>query len=300
MTKVVDNNSPDLGDEVTYTITVAHNSSTADAYDVSLSDIIPAGLSYVAGSHSGDGMVNESNLLIPSFDLGTITLTDMSKSFSFRCLVENTALVGAAINNVISASYDSQAGSPIFQRSYNNSGNTDVTPNAYIGVAQDLTINGTQVTFDFYLENFDAINLNNLSLPFDLDTIFGAGFYTVLVGPSFIDDPGTMTLNAGFDGSSDQMIITSGTFNPLDTAQIRLVVVVDNVTDQGSGIGNYISQLNLSAETTNGTMLTDLSDDGLDPDPNGTTNPTEPGENDPNIFMVDPLTPVELVNFSIE
>lgn len=300
VSKSVNNTLPELGEEITYTITVSHTSSTADAFDVILTDIIPVGLSYVAGSHSGDGMVNETDLSSPIFDLGTITQVEINKSFTFNCIVENTAMVGVAINNEITMNYDSQSGAPTIQRTYTTNDNINVTANAYVGVAQDLTINGTQVTFDFYLENFDAINLNSLSLPFDLDLVFGAGNYTVLLGPTIIDDPGTLVLNGGYNGSGDIQLISSGTFNPLETAQIQIVVVVDNVINQVAGIGNYVSQIVFSAQTSNGIILSDLSDDGQDPDPNGTTNPTEIDENDPNIFFIDSSTPVELLNYSIE
>ncbi len=47
----VDNQMPDFGDTVTYTITVQHDpASTADAHDVHLQELIPTGLTYVPGS----------------------------------------------------------------------------------------------------------------------------------------------------------------------------------------------------------------------------------------------------------
>ncbi len=47
----VDNQMPTFGDTVTYTVTVQHNlSSTADAEDVHLTELIPSGLTYVPGS----------------------------------------------------------------------------------------------------------------------------------------------------------------------------------------------------------------------------------------------------------
>lgn len=49
--KSVDDASPALGQEITYTLTLAHlPGSTAGAFDLALSDVIPSGLTYVSGS----------------------------------------------------------------------------------------------------------------------------------------------------------------------------------------------------------------------------------------------------------
>ncbi|MCB0520968.1 MAG: DUF11 domain-containing protein, partial [Saprospiraceae bacterium] len=155
---------------------------------------------------------------------------------------------------------------------------------AVIGVAKNATINGTQIMFDFYLENFGTSYLNGLALTEDLDAVFGAGNYTIVSPPAFIDDPGTITLNANFDGSSDTGIFAAGSGLPVgETAQVRLLVNVTVITDVGLGCGVYSNQVTASAE---GGAVSDLSDSGTDPDPNGNGNPTEAGENDPTVFTV--------------
>ena len=78
----------------------------------------------------------------------------------------------------------------------------------------------------------------------------------------------------------------SSTFNGLATAQFRMVVDITNVTDEGLGIGNYLSQVMIQAEDM-GQIISDLSDSGTDPDPNGNNIPTETGENDPTVFSYD-------------
>ncbi|MCB9297737.1 MAG: hypothetical protein H6559_32105 [Lewinellaceae bacterium] len=153
-----------------------------------------------------------------------------------------------------------------------------------IGVAKNATLNGTEATFDFYLENFGTESLGGLSLPEDLDAVFGAGNYTFVSPPALVNDPGTITLNGGFDGSSDKEIFASGSSLPVGgTAQIRMVVNVTAVTDVGFGCGVYSNQVTASAE---GGTVSDLSDSGTDPDPNGNGDPTESGENDPTVFTV--------------
>ncbi|MBZ0112661.1 MAG: DUF11 domain-containing protein [Thermoanaerobaculia bacterium] len=153
--------------------------------------------------------------------------------------------------------------------------------NAVIGAAKQATISGREVTFDLYLESLDTGTLTNVSLVEDLDTVFGAGNYTMTSSPIFIDDPGTLTLDPSFDGSTTTEIISSGTLAGGDTAQIRLVVEIDVISDQGMGAGVYSNQVIAAADGTS-----DLSDSGTDPDPNGNGDPTEMGEDDPTVIDI--------------
>ena len=69
--KVADDVTPAFGQVVTFRITVSHlPSSTADAFELSLADVIPAGLTYVASS-----LVNESGVAATLNDGGAPTLT---------------------------------------------------------------------------------------------------------------------------------------------------------------------------------------------------------------------------------
>jgi uncharacterized repeat protein (TIGR01451 family)/fimbrial isopeptide formation D2 family protein len=84
--KTPNTNTPKCGDTVTYTLVVSHTAaSTATAYDAALTDVIPAGLSYVAGSlrlvsgSPAPAVLNEAsgtiNAEFTSFPLaGTVTL----------------------------------------------------------------------------------------------------------------------------------------------------------------------------------------------------------------------------------
>jgi len=157
-------------------------------------------------------------------------------------------------------------------------------PVPVIGVAKTAVVDGAQVTLDFYLENFGNVVLSNLALPDDLDAVFGAGNYLVTGSPAFIVDPGTITLNGGFDGSGDTALITTGTLSVGSFAQIRIVVDVTALTDQGAGLGVYSNQVTASGEGPGPTPTSDLSTSGTDPDPNGNGDPNEDGENVPTEF----------------
>ena len=158
--------------------------------------------------------------------------------------------------------------------------------NPRIGVAKTASPSGSQITMDFYIENFGNVVLSNLSILDDLDAVFGAGNYMVVGAPTLIDDPGTITVNGGFDGSADPDLITSGTLAIADTAQLRVVVDITNITDQGLGFGVYQNQANAIGEAPNGTSNSDLSDEGNNPDPNGDGNPGGLGESDPTNIVV--------------
>ncbi|WP_304238695.1 SprB repeat-containing protein [Jiulongibacter sediminis] len=159
---------------------------------------------------------------------------------------------------------------------------------ANIGLALDASATGTQLTLDYYLENFGSSTLSNLSLENDLDAVFGAGNYSINTAPVFIDDPGTITLNSGFNGSGDKSLISSGssTLAGVDTGQIRVVIDVNNVTDRGKGKGYYTNQAFASANAPLGSQTSDYSDFGTDPDPNGNGIPFDSNESDSTFFSM--------------
>lgn len=159
---------------------------------------------------------------------------------------------------------------------------------AATGAAKSAIVSGTEVTFNIYLENLGSLTTSDLSVIDDLDEVFGAGNYVTASPPTLIDDPGTIQLNGSFDGSADkELVASSSSLNPADTAQIRFVVQVGAVVDQGLGFGLFQNQVFVSGSDSNGSAFTDLSDEGIDPDPSGDGNPSLPtNEADPTNFFV--------------
>ncbi len=140
--KVPSDANPSLGDTVVFTVTVRHQGSFADAFDVVLTDAIPARLTYVTGSTMGQATVDETDPDQPVFDLGTITLAEMQKTFTFECRVDLDATVGEDIDNVIDGVYDSQAGTPAVERGDTAQGTGTVTPGqpAFIDAVKTVAI----------------------------------------------------------------------------------------------------------------------------------------------------------------
>ena len=73
--KVVAPTSQALGDVVTYSITVSHaGASTANAFDVVLTDTLPSGVTFVPGSVNPPGVFGGIAGQVLSFNVGTLTL----------------------------------------------------------------------------------------------------------------------------------------------------------------------------------------------------------------------------------
>lgn len=153
-----------------------------------------------------------------------------------------------------------------------------------LGASLQATLLGNVVTYDVYLENFGSSNLANLRVPDNLDAVFGSGNYSISTPPVFVDDPGTLVINGGFNGSGNRELISSGNLNSLDTAQLRFGVTIINPADVGLGFGIYSSQVLATAFAPLGSLAADFSDAGIDPDPNANGNPADTGESDPTVI----------------
>lgn len=234
VTPTVSTAVPSLGDTVTYTVTVAHSSSTGDAYDVILTDVIPAGLTYVPGSHAGDGSVNEADPSSPDFSLGTITLADGSKAFTFNCTVDLDVTVNTAITTTLSGTYDSQSGTPSVERSYNTSGSVDITPaTTFIDATQTVAIQidggtadvadpGDTLTYTATLNNTGAA-VNNAVFTVRIPT------HGTYVPSSLTTDTGSVN-----DTGVPNLSVALGTLSGGASATITYQVTVDGGTATGS------------------------------------------------------------------
>jgi uncharacterized repeat protein (TIGR01451 family) len=90
LTKTVDNNSPNVGDDITFTINVT-NSGSGDATGVSVSDVLPAGVDFVSSNASvGSFDPNTGIWTIGDLDSGdtetlTITVTVLTCDEIINC-----------------------------------------------------------------------------------------------------------------------------------------------------------------------------------------------------------------------
>ena len=163
-----------------------------------------------------------------------------------------------------------------------------------VGLGKTATVSGNQVTFDFYLENFSTTQtLSNVRLTDNLDAVLGAGNYTA-AAPTIVGTPTgtgtTLALNSSFNGSSNQQLLdittaaSSRRLGPSGTAQIRVVVTVNNFTDRGFGFANYRNSALISAVNPSSRTVSDTSNNTENPDPDNDNNPNESTENNPTPF----------------
>ncbi len=110
-TKTVMPDSQSLGDIVTYTITIEHTAaSTSDALNVLLTDTLPAGLDFIAGSvipaNAYVGIVGQVlSLQVDPSD--PLTLTKGSTTIGYQARITNAAVVGAPLTNLVVGTYGS-------------------------------------------------------------------------------------------------------------------------------------------------------------------------------------------------
>ena len=164
----------DAGDTVIYTVTIDHvpptPASTADAFDLVITDAIPAGMTYVAASLTDTGAVPADSL---GEAAGTITATwdvfpqGSVGEFTFAVTIDPGAQPGSNLNNIAAAQWDTlPADSDPDERTLTASDNHSVlitspgmtkvvfatsepsTGNGINGPEPDLTI-GEEVTYRF-------------------------------------------------------------------------------------------------------------------------------------------------------
>lgn len=238
VTKAASTSTPSLGEEVTFTVTVAHAASAADAFDVLLTDVIPAGLTYISGSQMGAGTVDEGVPGQPVFDLGSLTLAEGSKQFTFQCVVDLDATVGQVITNSIDLAYDGQAGMPVVERSYATSGSADVTPTtaATIDARKIVAISldgGTIGVADTGDELTYTITLNNTGPDVTgVEFTDGIPANTTYVAASLTSSHGSV------DDSGDPLSVDVGAMATNDVVTISFAVTIDGGTPFGTVISN--------------------------------------------------------------
>ncbi|MBK6996782.1 MAG: hypothetical protein IPH31_18330 [Lewinellaceae bacterium] len=148
--------------------------------------------------------------------------------------------------------------------------------NPVLGVAKrnvktELLPDGSaNVTFEFNLENFGNVNLNNLTLTDNLAATFPttcAVSVMSLTSDDFIVDP-------AFNGTGNNNMLAAG--NDLPVGDKGAVLLTVNVANCGTGQTDFVNTATTTGTAPDGTVVTDVSVDGSDPDGvDGDNNPDE-------------------------
>jgi uncharacterized repeat protein (TIGR01451 family) len=129
--------------------------------------------------------------------------------------------------------------------------------------------------------------VNNLQIPEDLVAIFSGATINAVTDLQ----SSTLTVNPGFNGSSDQNLLAPGnTLAGGATATLSFnvrITLASGVTSETFFDNSVVA----TALSQGGTPVSDVSNAGTNPDPNGNLDPTEPTENVPTRVSVIPGTP---------
>lgn len=149
VTKTTTPTSVSLGDLVTFTIVVDHTAaSTADAYDIVVTDTLPAGLAYGTGSAvPAPTSVNGQQV---TFTPAALTLAQDQTTIMFQARIDLSAPVGVPLVNTVNTTYTTRPGVDPNERTgadgvgglndYTSSGNAQVTPTAATTIDAQKTV----------------------------------------------------------------------------------------------------------------------------------------------------------------
>jgi uncharacterized repeat protein (TIGR01451 family) len=147
-----------------------------------------------------------------------------------------------------------------------------------VSVQQDASdAKSSRVTFAFYLVNMGNVALSNVNATDSLASVFALPVTYSVVSVISAD----FTVNGSFDGKTNLNLLAPGnTLAVGKTGVIQLVVEVHT----GGNTGPYSNTASASATSPKGATVTDVSQNGSNPDPDGDGNP---GDNsDPTVFSL--------------
>ncbi len=110
VTKTATPTTQALGDEVLFTLLVQHDGANSDAtaYDLVLTDTLPAGFTYVNGSATPINPSVSGQVL--TFQSASLTTAASTLTITYRAKIDLTAIVGATLTNQAALTWKSQSG----------------------------------------------------------------------------------------------------------------------------------------------------------------------------------------------
>ncbi len=237
--KTVDPTSTALGGEVEFTIVVGHApDSGADAYDVTVPDTLPVGLTYVPGSGMPAPTVSGQMLTFP---VGDLTRADAQTTITFRATIDAAAEVDLALVNTAFANYSTLPGDDPNERQDLETAPDDaeVTPNdnesieatKTVVLVSDADSSGSVTPGDVLEYTIDLLNLGDtvtnvvFTDPIPLNTTYVAG--------SLMAVPAGST-----DDSGDPLIVQIPAILAGNVVTIVFRVRVDAGTPPGTILSN--------------------------------------------------------------
>jgi len=213
------------GATVTYTLAYG-NSGTGAATTTTLSDVLPATLTYVAGSASGGGSYNASTRTI-SWAPGTVA-AGANGQVTFQATIAATATVGSTIANTASI-----ASAEITTPVTSNTANVTVTnPPPALTISKSASVTsappGTTVTYTLSYGNTGGTAATNVTLT---DALPAKVTYVT----------GSASNSGSYNATTRTLSWALGGMNVNQTGQVTFQVTVDGNATVGSTISNTAS-----------------------------------------------------------
>ncbi|MBP7533650.1 MAG: DUF11 domain-containing protein, partial [Chitinophagales bacterium] len=162
LTKTVDNEFPSINTNVTFTLTLTNQSTSTDATNVTVQDLLPAGLTFVSantadGSYdSGTGVWSLSSSLAANAT-ATLTITAM-------VIAEGVTTNTSEVASVAEGDIDSTPGNGVYSEDDQASACVSVPVQMCVGQNLDLTVSASEIPagytiFKWYKGSIDPANL---------------------------------------------------------------------------------------------------------------------------------------------
>ncbi|NYB51391.1 MAG: DUF11 domain-containing protein, partial [Methanobacteriaceae archaeon] len=255
ITKTPSKTNLNIGEQFTYTLFITHTpSSTADAYNLIITDTLPTGITFVTGSEvcPGWSFTQAGNLL--TFKSPFLALDDYS-TILFNCTVDNNIiLAGQNITNIAILNYTSISSGG---RNYTTNNSTQIhIIGADLQVIKngDTQVNaGQQVTYTITVTNLGPDTAENVTL----NDIFSAPWFTYLANPEYslnfgtwtaiTSSPWSLTLGNMISGNSTSVRIRANVIASAPAGILNNTVnVTSNTTDPNPSNNNSTASTNVT------------------------------------------------------
>ncbi len=268
--KTVDKTTVSKGGEVTYSIKIKNNGPIS-ATNITLIDVLPAGIEYVAGT----GYSIEGNVI-----KGVIPVLAAFDSLIFSCAV-NVIGEGTIRNVVTIANFDQVDSNPannVSEVSIVATGGPVAHANS-IGVAKMAGTpvkisNGVyDVPYTIMVKNLGSNDLTKVQVVDDLSLAFGNGAVIVPGSISVTADAG-FTVNTLYTGQGANTGLLVDSLSTLPKGMMRDIMLTVRVDVNNATTTTFNNVAMGSGRGASNTLVTDSSTAGNNPDPDNDLDPT--------------------------
>ncbi len=278
------------GGEISYTITVS-NAGPSDVTGVGVTDTFPTQIvnpTWTCAITMGTGDCPTPS---GSGNIDTTVNLNAGAVATFTVTAELAPTATAPITNSATVTRPNDVADPVDQDNSGGDNKTEtstanytaaIPDNPVLGIAKQAgtvtpNLDGSfSIPYTLRVVNSGNVALNNVQVTEDLKATFGDSLFTIV--PGSLNSPDGLTVNPNFNGDGDKNLLTGGDTLPAPvapaTSVTRTIQFTVRVTPRTS-LPAYQNTAQVSGTTPGGTVVTDDSTDGDNPDPDGNGNPSD-------------------------